>query len=223
MLRDSVAKGEAPSICLLPGMAADYPIYSRLMPLLANASVGSFINPLPNESLIAYATRMAPQFALHTYIGGVSFGGILALEISRLVRPKGCIIISSVRNPRQLPSWFRIGRAIGGRRCLQFLRLLGDAATLAPRRIRTDSTGRIARISGIDGQWHRWAMAAVLDWQPAGDLGIPILHIHGDADRTFPLRYVNPDVVLHKGRHTLPVSHPFETANAIHAFTIAGR
>lgn len=209
---------ETPPLYLLPGMTADCPVYSRLLPLVAGAKIVSFIDPLPNESLVCYAARMAPRFHPDSYIGGVSFGGILALEISRLVRPKGCILISSVQSPRQLPPWFRIGRAFGGRNCSRLLRVIGDAASLVPGRIRTSSTIRVAKLSGFNGAWQRWATSAVLDWQPDDDFGAPMLHIHGDADLTFPLRYVRPDVVVHRGRHALPISHPTETANAINAF-----
>ena len=107
MPKDLSTNCETSRICLLPGMTAAYPVYRRLAPLLTNASIVSFIEPLPNESLTAYAARLAPQFHPDSYIGGVSFGGILALEISRLVRPKGCIVISSVQGPRQLPPWMR--------------------------------------------------------------------------------------------------------------------
>lgn len=209
---------DSPPIYLLPGMTADYPVYARLLPLVAGASVAPYIDPLPNESFASYAARMAPRFTADCYLGGISFGGIVALEIARLVRPRGCILISSIRSPRQLPPWFRIGRALGGRNSSRLLGLFGDAAALVPARIRTGSTIRVAKLSGSSGAWHRWATSAVLDWQPEGDFAFPILHIHGDADQTFPLRYVRPDIVVHGGRHALTVSHPIETANAINAF-----
>lgn len=212
---------DSPPIYLLPGMTADYPVYDRLLPLVADASIVPFIDPLPNDSLVSYAARMSPQFHPDCYLGGVSFGGIVALEISRLVRPRGCILISSVQSPRQLPPWLRIGRALGGRNSLRLLRLFGGTAALVPQRICTGSTIRVAKLSGSSGAWHRWATSAVLDWQPEGDFAFPILHIHGDADRTFPLRYVRPDIVVHGGRHALPISHPVETANAMKAFMCA--
>lgn len=213
---------DSPPIYLLPGMTADYPVYARLLPLVAGASVASYIDPLPNESLVSYAARMAPRFSADGYLGGVSFGGIVALEIARLVRPRGCILISSVQSPRQLPPWLRIGRALGGRNSSRLLRLFGGTAALVPDRICTGSTIRLAKLSGTSGAWHRWATSAVLDWQPEGEFAFPILHIHGDADRTFPLRYVRPAIVVRRGRHSLPLSHPVETANAINAFVSAG-
>lgn len=78
---------DALPIYLLPGMTSDYPVYSRLTPLLQNARIVDFIDPKVNESLTSYARRMAEQFPPLCFIAGVSFGGILALEISRIVQP----------------------------------------------------------------------------------------------------------------------------------------
>jgi len=59
----------------------------------------------------------------------------------------------------------------------------------------------------------------VMDWQgPRDGHNIRTLHIHGDADTTFPVRYVTPDVVVATGSHALPISHPQEVAAAIKTF-----
>lgn len=209
-------------IYLLPGMTADYPIYSRLTPLLQNTSVVNFIAPRDRESLTDYAERMAGQFPPQCYIVGVSFGGILALEISRIAKPVGCILISSICNPNELPPWFRVGRVFGGRNCSRALSAVGNLAAFVPRTIRTKSTMRATKLTGSPGTWHRWATSAVLDWEPENKpISSPLLHIHGDADKTFPIRYTSPNVIVPNGQHALPISHPVETANAIRAFTSA--
>ncbi len=213
-------KSNVSPIYLIPGMTAGYPIFERLAPLLPNAIVAEFIPPKPDESLVGYAARMAEHFFPDSFIAGVSFGGIVALEISRLVHPKGCILISSIRHPRQLPPWFRAWRILGGRRSSTLLQMIGGSSALVPKSVRTASTIRATKLDGAGGHWHRWATSAVLDWQPVSDsVGCPLLQIHGATDTTFPIRYTNPDVSVPKAGHSLPVSHPTETANAIAAFT----
>lgn len=210
-------------IYLLPGMTGEYPVYSRLTPLLRNASIVNYIAPRHNESLTAYAERMAVQFPPRCFIAGVSFGGILALEISRIVQPAGCILISSITNSNQFPPRLRVWRSLGGRNSARILNMVGGAAALVPKSFRTGSTMRAIKLSGAAGAWHRWATSAVLNWNPKPKpMPTPLLHIHGDADTTFPVRYTKPDVVVPNGRHALPISHPVETANAIHAFTRSG-
>ena len=208
-------------IYLLPCMTPQYPVYSRLLPLLPNAQVVPFIEPEPNESLPDYAKRMAPQFPDQCFIGGVSFGGILAQEIARVVQPAGCIVLASIQKPSQLPPWLRLWRVFGGCHASRLLNAVGSSAKYVPESIRTSSTARLTKLSGTSGKWHRWATSAVLDWSPDTPIASPVLHVHGDADTTFPVRYTKPDTVIRHGRHALPLSHPIETANVINDFTRA--
>lgn len=200
-------------------MTADFPVYSSILGLLPNAVVAEFIPPENNETLVSYASRMANRIPANSFVAGVSFGGIVALEISRIVRPRGCILISSIRQPEELPPWFRGWRVLGGRRTNALLRTIGAAASMVPRFACTSSTIRVSKLAGAGGQWHRWATASVVDWQPYPEFkACPLLQIHGSADSTFPIRYVNPDVTVAGGRHALPTSNPIETAEAILEF-----
>ena len=212
-------KSETPPIYLIPGMTADFPVYSRILRSLPNAVVAEYIPPESNETLVSYASRMANRIPANSLVAGVSFGGIVALEIARAVRPRGCILISSIRQPAELPPWFRVWRALGGPRTNALLRTIGTAASMVPRFACTSSTIRVTKLAGAGGQWHRWATASVLDWQPDPEFrACPLLQIHGNADSTFPIRYVNPDVIVAGGRHALPISNPIETVEAILEF-----
>jgi pimeloyl-ACP methyl ester carboxylesterase len=85
-----------------------------------------------------------------------------------------------------------------------------------PRRIRSRSTARLTKLAGASGSWHRWATAAVLRWQPGRELDqIPTFQIHGDADTTFPIRYLHPDIVIRGGGHVLPLTHSTELSELI--------
>ena len=201
-------------------MTAEYPVYQRLLPLLPHAQVVDFIAPEPHELLTDYAARMADLFPPCCVIAGVSFGGILALEIARIIQPVGCILIASISTPNELPPWLRAWRIFGGRHSESLLNALGRTAAAVPQRLRTKSTIRLTKLAGESGAWHRWATSAVIDWNPVPEpISTPTLQIHGDADSTFPIRYTNPDIVIPNGRHALPMSHPSETAIAINAFT----
>ncbi|GAB5405609.1 MAG: alpha/beta hydrolase [Aureliella sp.] len=214
----------SPPIYLLPGMTRDYPVFSRLAPLLPGAKVVSYLEPMSDESIAAYARRMAQTLQPNSYIAGVSFGGIIAQEISRVLAPRGCIAIATITHPTQLPPWFRAMRILGGSNCKRALSIIGTLAARTPKRFRNSSVMRLSRLAGPKGAWHRWAAASVLDWAPSDtEFSTPLLHIHGDADTTFPIRYTTPDVSVRGGLHALPISHPSETATAILDFvTIAG-
>jgi pimeloyl-ACP methyl ester carboxylesterase len=216
MLHDFSVKSDV-SIYLLTGMTPDDRIFDRLVPLLPNCHVVKWLEPRPSESIVHYSHRLAETIPTsNCFIGGVSFGGIVALELSRVVQPRGCFLISSIRNPEQLPPWLRMWRLIAFHHCQRMLDAIGRLSTIVPRRRRTRSTARLTKLAGKSGAWHRWATAAVLRWKPDHVMPpIRICHIHGDRDTTFPIRYVDPDVVVRDGGHVLPLTHPGDVANAV--------
>jgi hypothetical protein len=154
-------------IYLLSGMTPDERIFERLVPLLPNGTIVQWLEPHANESLVAYAQRTADTIpTFQCFVGGVSFGGIVGLEVSRLMNPCGCFLISSIRNPRQLPPWLRVFRWMAGPNCSRALSMIGRITHIAPRSMRTHATARAAKLAGPAGAWHRWATSAVLGWKP---------------------------------------------------------
>src|SRR5206468_3087008 len=62
----------------------------------------------PGESLRDYALRMAAEIGLRPgdIIGGVSLGGMLALEMARAIDVRGALIIASATHPRHIRKRF---------------------------------------------------------------------------------------------------------------------
>lgn len=201
---------------LFPGMSAQYPIFHKLIPLLPTSTVIHYPTPEAGESLSHFASRIAEQLTSECFVAGVSFGGIVAQEVARVIRVRACFLISSIRGPHELPPWLRVWRGIGATNCERLLNEVGRFTTLLPAGLCTRSTLRLRKFSGASGVWYRWATSAVLGWQPQFNRSeVPLIQIHGDADMTFPIRYTNPDIVVRNGLHALPVSHPDAIAKAI--------
>ena len=205
-------------IILLPGMTPNDMIFDRLRPLLSEAHIVSWIPPNSRESLQSYAIRLAGSLPQHDpcIVCGVSFGGIVAQEVAHHLPARACVLISSIRHPRELPPWFRLLQGIPRSAAELSLAGAGRFADLVPGKTRTASTTRLRKLCGASGAWYRWATSAVLGWHPtAHEESIPILQIHGDRDETFPLRFLRPDRVVRGGGHVLPLSHPGEVADFI--------
>jgi pimeloyl-ACP methyl ester carboxylesterase len=205
----------ATQILLLTGMTPDARIFERLSPLLPTAYVVPWISPAPHERIQDYACRLADSLSVRggVVVSGVSFGGIIAQELAIRLNAKACVLISSVRGVRQLPPWFQILRPFAIGPVEAVLSAVGTAAYSCPARLRTHSTARLTKLAGEAGAWHRWATASALRWVPSRELEkLRIVQIHGDRDTTFPMRYVNPDVVIANGGHVLPLTHPAEIA-----------
>jgi pimeloyl-ACP methyl ester carboxylesterase len=215
-------------ILFLPGMSPDVRLFDRLLPLVPRAVVVPWIEPRKRESIREYAERLADGLSAlaprehvlsrsesRLIVCGVSFGGIVARELAHVISARGCILVSSIRTPAELPPWFRMMR-YSPIRSERVLAAVGSLAASMPRRVRTRSTVRLSKLAGSGGAWHRWATAAVLRWQPSRQIDcILSFHIHGDCDTTLPLRYVQPDVVIRGGGHVLPLTHAEELAGII--------
>ncbi|OYW22854.1 MAG: hypothetical protein B7Z55_04145, partial [Planctomycetales bacterium 12-60-4] len=144
---------------------------------------------------------------------GVSFGGFVALEMSRHLDARGCILISSLRGPGELPRWARVlGPAawILPPRADYWLSLWGrlmlsTLGPVLPKRLR----GFCVHVSKTRAPLLAWAARAVVSWQTDTNWTCPIFQIHGDADPLFPQRCTTPDDVIVGGGHLLTLTHPF--------------
>jgi pimeloyl-ACP methyl ester carboxylesterase len=193
-------------IILMPGMNADERLFKRLRSTFPSLITPPWEEPLRNESLPSYARRLARRVDLGVpcLIGGVSFGGMVALEMSAHVQAKACVLISSVRSHRELPPIVRALRPLSrvgpqGIGALAGMFLRCGALSSSPAGAR-----RLRHLSGPVPSFSQWASWAVLSWQPGvAEPRIPVFHIHGSADRTIPIRYVRPDCVVDGGGHVL--------------------
>jgi pimeloyl-ACP methyl ester carboxylesterase len=205
-----------PHFFLLPGLNGDTRIFDRLAPLLPSATIVPWVPPRSRESISEYAARLAltidPREDL--IVCGVSFGGIVAQELASQSRARACVLISSVRNGRQLPPWYRPARMLGPLIPEQALAAIGSSAASLPRRMRSQSTAQTTQLAGESGEWRCWAISSLLRWRPPRSGGA-VLQIHGDKDITFPIRYVDPDVVIEGGGHLIALTHAEEIASIV--------
>lgn len=210
-------------ILLLTGMTPDHRIFDRLLPLFPNAVVVDWIPPIGHESIVSYAARLSRtiNFDEPNIVCGVSFGGIVARELACQVNATCCVLVSSVRSPRELPPWFRMCRVMAPRSANFTLKFAGSLANTCPGPLRSSMTWRLKKLSGKSGDWYRWAAAAVLSWRPSRLVDhVPVIQIHGDRDRTFPIKYTSADVVIRGGGHTLAFTHYEEIAKVLRQIAV---
>src|SRR6478752_6818857 len=210
-------------ILLLTGMTPDHRIFHRMLPLLPTGTVVDWIPPLEHESIVSYAERLSRTLSHDepVVVCGVSFGGVVARELACRLNATYCVLISSVRSPCELPTWFRMCRVLAPRPANLLLKAAGAIANSWPRPLRSSSTWRVKKLAGKSGEWHRWATAAILNWGPSQHADqVPLIQIHGDRDATFPIRYTAANVVIRGGGHTLPLTHCDEIAKQLRQIAV---
>jgi pimeloyl-ACP methyl ester carboxylesterase len=214
-LRSGVDPEMNPAVVLLPGLGADQRLFQRHREVLPDLIVPAWPEPAADDTLATFAARLAERIPRSDllYLGGASFGGMVALELAALLRPRGVFLIGSCASPASISPLIRQLRA--------FARAL-PARAFHPRRwslpLVLPKFGRLGRADRqlflsmaceAPGAFLKWGVEALLSWRPA-PVAAPIHHIHGSADRLIPLRLVRPGYVVPGGGHLLSLTHPQE-------------
>ncbi|MBZ9626759.1 alpha/beta hydrolase [Psychroflexus sp. CAK1W] len=193
----------------MPGMAANPTIFERIELPKAEFKIIwlSWKIPAKEETLSSYARRMVEEVVKNepVVLIGVSFGGVLVQEMSKLVSVKRLIIISSVKTKHELPKRMKIARDTGVYKVLPTGLLnymthieklpLGD---LVSKRLKLYQH----YLSINDREYLDWAIKEMLCWnqtQPIKD----IIHIHGDEDLVFPIKNIENSIAIPKGTHIM--------------------
>jgi len=192
-------------IIMLSGMAADERLFAPQLARFPTMRVQPWIEPLPGESLRGYAARLAhlADPGQPCLVGGASFGGIVALEMVSHLRALGCVLIGSIRSPTELPWKWRTAWPLA---CLGPDRLGMVArvgAWLGNGLLSGGTVRRLRRLSQPEAAFIRWAMCAMIRWRPRAHKQVPVFQIHGAGDRTLPVSFTRPDVIVPSGGHAL--------------------
>lgn len=212
-----------PTLILLSGLGADRRLLRPQESLPLRVVILDWIEHRRRDTLATYGRRLidridvAPPF----FLGGVSMGAMLALEMSRWVNPEAVFLISGARSNREIRPLLRVlGRFVGtaplwGKTPPLVTRPLG--AFIAKHLL--FSHGQLTR--GIreacaemgrdcSPSFVRWGCRATTTWPGAENGRAPVYHIHGENDRVFPLRRVRPDYVVRGGSHLINLTHAEE-------------
>jgi pimeloyl-ACP methyl ester carboxylesterase len=219
--------GHAPRLVLFAGLGADARVFEGQFEEFPDLYVPPWIEPRERESLADYARRMAEQTAAALgvvqgplFVGGVSLGGMIALEAARHLRPRAVFLIASCRSWRSVPAvYLAVARAMRfvPPTAMDVLARLSPLAApffgpLGPAHRRK----LVAVLRDTSPAFLLWACPALAEWSAPNDLAFPVYHIHGNCDRILPRRLADPPPgrVVPGAGHLLNLTH----AKQINAF-----
>ena len=219
-----VAQGEAKAVShedrydrfqlvLLPGLGADWRQWEPQKLAFPGLMVPPWIPPLRGDTLPTYAARLAETVPRQKplILGGSSFGGMLACEMTRHLQPKAVILIGSCRSPKSLNRGVLSLRPILCRIPYWGIRITKPLAPFAVQTFR-NLKPKFRRLcttmfQEADPRWIRWAIGAILRWQPTPLADTSVFHIHGQRDRMIRASTVAPDFMVPDGGHLINLSH----------------
>ncbi|AVR46674.1 alpha/beta hydrolase [Christiangramia fulva] len=198
-------------VYFMPGMAADPSIFDNIK-LPRNKFEVIRLEwqiPDPDESLQHYAGRML-GFIKHEnpVLIGVSFGGVIVQEIGKLIDFKRLIIISSVKCRDELPPRMKFAAKTGIFRILptSLANHVGHLEKLAFSDFLKKRARLYKQYIGVTNkQYLDWAIKNMVKW----DCEKPdkrVIHIHGDKDEVFPIKYIKDAIIVKEGTHIMIVN-----------------
>ena len=211
-----------PTLLLFPGLGVGADLFRPQRSINARIVVPPWPNPMDKESPAHYAHRMIQGFEPPTnlFLGGMSFGGMLALEAAKYLNPRGVFLIASARDGRaHAPLFQLLGRILPTTPLSQIeilLKLLAPSLVRIvgrPNREQRELLLHLVRHAHLP--LTRWGAGASMNYVFTGKLDCPIWHIHGDIDHVVPIANVRRevDVVVPNAGHVVNVTHA-EVVNA---------
>lgn len=193
-------------IFLIGGLGADERVFQNI-PLLQFEKVFiNWIKPIKNELIENYAKRLCAQITeKEPIILGVSFGGILAVEIAKEKPMAKVFIVSSAKSYIEIPLLYRlIGR-------LGFLKMIPTSILKYHNWIvdwffgvenPSESTLLKSVLLNTDGSFLKWALLQITTWK---NTVVPsnLVHIHGSKDRILPICYIKSKNIVQGGGHLM--------------------
>jgi len=193
---------------LVPGLAASAEIFRNIsFPSdTYEIHILDWLIPEKKESLAHYAERMATKVVhSNTVLVGVSFGGVLAQEMSAFLTLKNLIIISSVKTRNELPKRLRFAR-----KTLAY-KLVPTGLILSATDLRKFAIGPRSRkrlslyqeyLSVRNKTYLDWAIKNMVCWERTEAVE-NVIHIHGDKDIVFPIKNIKEYILLPGGTHVM--------------------
>ena len=198
-------------VYLMPGMAANPSIFEYIKLPKSEFKIHwlEWIIPEEAESLESYAQRMSLK-VVHDYavLLGVSFGGVLVQEMSRFLKLRKLIIVSSIKTKHELPKRLHLVRKTKAYKVLP-TQLLSNIDLLAKYAFGETLNKRVELykkyLSVNDKRYLDWAIKEMVCWDQDQPLE-NCIHIHGDNDAVFPKGYLGNYIPLKGGTHIMIIN-----------------
>ena len=198
-------------VYFMPGMAANPSIFDNIGLPESQFQMHKlcWFIPLEGESLGEYALRMTKNIKHENVVLlGVSFGGILVQEMSKHIKLRKLIVVSSVKTKHELPKRMKVLRATKAYKLLP-TQLMSNIDLLAKYAFGNTITKRIELykkyLSVNDKRYLDWAIEQVINWNQEEAMS-QVIHVHGEKDAVFPCANVKECIVVKGGTHIMIIN-----------------
>ena len=205
-------------IYIFSGLGVDKRVFDNIDFGNLDVTFVDWIDPVEKESLADYAKRISLKItADDPILIGLSFGGIIAVEISKILKTKKIILIASAKDKYELPSTYRLAGKLKLNQLIPksvFKRQNFVTNWIFGIENETEKKLLKSILLDTDPYFFSWAINEIVHWK--NEIGPEnTIHIHGNKDRIIPIRNVKTDFVIEGGGHFMTVYKPEEIGKII--------
>ncbi len=193
-------------IYLLPAFGTNSKLFSEFHLEGFDLKILEWIQPLQDENISSYASRLIDIYQMkeNNYLLGVSFGGMVAVEIDKLITTQKTILISSIKNKYEKPNLF------------SFLKFGNNYKIISPKLMKKglfitrpffgkNKLGYEQFKSTFleqDDVFLQWGLQQAVLWENER-MPKNFIHIHGDKDPLFPITRIRDKIIIKGGNHNM--------------------
>jgi pimeloyl-ACP methyl ester carboxylesterase len=201
-------------VYIISGFGADERVFSKLDFRDNDVHFIQWKIPESHETIDTYTYRMSREIVHpNPVLIGLSFGGMMAIEISKLIPSEKVILISSIRDRYELPlfmkltAWLHLNKIIPMRpyKILEPIENYNLGVETAEEKELVKEYRQ-----NIDRRYTDFAINEIVNWKNEWSSENTV-HIHGTNDHIFPIKYIkNPEYVIRGGGHLLLMNNANE-------------
>lgn len=196
------------NLYFISGLGADERVFKKLtLPEQYKINHIKWPELSQNETLHSYCVKISALIDRSQPFSliGLSFGGIVATEISKFLQPQATIIISSISTRIGLPihykicGWLRLNKlvpAFAMNKVYPFTYWYFGVTEPADKKLLKEV------IHDTPTQFLKWAITEILHWKNESRPN-NLYHIHGTNDKLFPFSITKADKAVENGGHLM--------------------
>lgn len=217
-------KDELIDVYMIPGMGTDYRVFRYFRLENGNIKYIQWEDPGDVKTLEEYASLLETQIdtSRNFVIVGVSFGGMIGVELSRKLDNPNLILISSAKTKKELPNKYKTARVLPLHMMLSDSLLHNASKQQFFYKDIIDAGDRLLYKQMMienGAAFLKLQMDMIVHWKNK-EYDPRIRHIHGSADKVLPARYIENAVFIEGGTHKMVVNKTAKLCEIIDQFLL---
>jgi len=207
-------------IYLISGLGADERVFQKLNFGKHATTYLPWIIPEENETMQDYLRRFSGQINKEeeVILIGVSFGGLIAIELSKMIEVKKIILISSIKTHNEfslllkflkLTKIYKLFPATRFKKRFRFLSHYYFGSKTPEERKSLNEL-----IDDSDTRIMDWSVLTFFNWKNE-QAPENLYHIHGTHDKIFPSRYLRNTIPVKQATHFMIANRAEEVSEII--------